>query len=134
MWRVTRPGLHAAPPCVAQASRAATISRMTTETPVRRVTYHGTPAMGHVLARLLEEEGVRIEQQPSARVQQDLASMLASPVSCLEVYVTTAAINAAIDRFRKLFPDAGRSVRIEGDEAEGHVAERHSSLFRTRSE
>jgi hypothetical protein len=107
---------------------------MTTETPVRRLTYQGTPAMGRVLARLLDEEGVRVEQHPSAHVQRDLASMLASPVSSLEVYGTTAAINAAIHRFGKLFPDAGRSVRIKVDEAEGHGADRHSSLFRTRSE
>jgi hypothetical protein len=106
---------------------------MTTETGPRRVTYQGTAAMGQVLAHMLEEEGVRVEQHPSVRVQQDLASMLASPVSSLEVNGTTAAINAAIDRFRKLFPDAGRSVRIEGDEAEGDGAERHSSLFRSRS-
>jgi hypothetical protein len=54
--------------------------------------------------------------------------MLASPVSSLEGYSTTAAINAAIDRFRKLFPDAGRSVRIKLDGAEGHGADRHSFL------
>jgi hypothetical protein len=57
---------------------------------------------------MLEEEGVGVEQHPSARVQRDLVSMLASPVSSLEVNGTTAAINAAIGRFRNLFPDAGK--------------------------
>jgi hypothetical protein len=72
--------------------------------------------MGQVLAHMLEEEGVRVEQQPPpAHEQRDLASMLESVDSGLEVYGTTVAIDGAVDRFRKLFPDAGCSVTIEGD-------------------
>lgn len=89
--------------------------------------------MGQVLAHMLEEEGVRVEQQPQpAHEPRDLASMLGSIASGLEVYGTTVAINAAVDRFRKLFPDARGSVSIEGDNDDG---DRHSSpsLFRGRS-
>ena len=65
------------------------------------------------MGQVLEEEGVRVEQQPPpAHEHRDLASMLESG---LEVYGTTVAIDGAVDRFRKLFPDAGCSVTIEGD-------------------
>ena len=77
--------------------------------------------MGQVLAHVLEEEGVRVEQQPPpAHEQRDLASMLESVDSGLEVYGTKVVIDGAVDRtasFSLMRGAASRSrVTVGSDE------------------
>ena len=106
-------------PGLSRPSLTATVSRMMTETRVRRVTYQGNPALARSLALMLEEKGARVKlRRPQATYEQgDATSRAESVASGLLVYRTTPeAIDAAVNEFRKRFPDAGGSVLIEGDD------------------
>jgi hypothetical protein len=66
----------------------------------RRVTYRGDPADASLLAEMLKREGVTVEWEPPHE-QRGLAEIGQGVIVAIAARGTLAAIEAAVDKFRK---------------------------------
>lgn len=74
--------------------------------------YEGLPAFASALAQMLQEEGVQVTYQPPVEGRGAVTDMAQDVIVNLVTIGSTAAITAAVERFRRRF----RDVRVEEED------------------